>query len=201
MFCRFFFVARAIFNYSQYKTPFVNKKCLKFRVHPDNWFIFKLFLVKNKVLTVLAIFFISIFFFSVIILCFEVEYFMTSGDQGLHHPFFTSMYFIMITLSTIGYGDYPPSTVMGRVVIMIATVWGAVLLSLFVTVVSGLFEMSKNENDAINSVDLSKEAVNVIDKFYKYYLFRKNNNFSPKGVIANQLLMQQDFQQAFQTFT
>lgn len=83
----------------------------------------------------------------------------------------------MITLSTIGYGDYSPSTVSGRVVIMIATVWGAVLLSLFVTVISGLFEMSKSEQAAIDIVDLSKEAVKVVDAFYKYYLFRKKNNF------------------------
>lgn len=80
MFCRFFFVARAIFNYSQYKSRFVNMKCMEYRVQPNNWFIFKLFLVKNKIMTVMAIFFMSIFFFSVIILCFEVEYFMQSGE-------------------------------------------------------------------------------------------------------------------------
>jgi hypothetical protein len=163
---RFIFVAEAIFNYSQYKTRFVNKICTERKVVPSNWFIFKLFLVRNPVVTVMSLFFFSIFMFATIVLCFEVEYFMKGGDQGLMHPFFTAVYFMMITLTTIGYGDYSPSTVVGRLVVMIAAVWGAILLSLFVTVVSGLFSMTGPEEDSVQLADLSREAARVIAKAF-----------------------------------
>lgn len=135
----------------------------------DLWFIFKQLLVMNPVITVLSMFFISLFMFAIIVLTFEVEMFMTSGHQGLEHPLFTTVYFMMITLSTIGYGDYSPATTEGRLVVMISAIWGAILLSLFVTVVSGLFSMSDSEQSAIDKVDLSYEAAEVIGLAWRYY--------------------------------
>lgn len=76
---------------------------------------------------------------------------------------------MIITLSTIGYGDFSPTTVMGRVVIMIAAVWGAILLSLFVTVVAGLFDMTPAENSSVKVADLSQEAARVVAKAYRYF--------------------------------
>jgi hypothetical protein len=83
MHLRFIFVAEAIFNLSRYKSKFVNRICTEHKVDPSDWFIFKLFLVKNPVITVMSLFFFSVFMFATIVLCFEVENIMKWDDQGL----------------------------------------------------------------------------------------------------------------------
>lgn len=107
--------------------------------------------------------------FACLILIFEIEYFMTADLASFHHPFFSAVYFTVITLSTIGYGDYSPTNMPGRTIVMLAAIWGSILLSLFVTVVSGLFEMSDNERKAIELINVSRKAASVISKGFKYH--------------------------------
>ena len=75
-------------------------------------------------------------------LVFEIEMWMSDDDLlFMKSPLLTSMYYVMITLTTIGYGDYYPKTTEGRFVTMAAAVWGAVLISLFVSATQDLFFM------------------------------------------------------------
>ena len=91
---------------------------------------------------------------------------MTNDEQGLTNPLFTSVYIAMVTLSTIGYGDYSPATQSGRVLIMVMAIWGSILLSLFVTVTAGLFDMTTDENNTINLVDVSRKGAAIIARVY-----------------------------------
>ena len=105
---------------------------------------------------------------------FEVESFMTPADLAyLNSPFLSTMYFVMITLTTIGYGDYSPKTQEGRIIIMIAAVWGTIILALFVSVASQIFEMHDNESKAIDQVDISRQAARLIYKSLVFYQSKK----------------------------
>ena len=66
------------------------------------------------------------------------------------------MYFVIITLTTIGYGDYCAETMEGRIIVMIAAIWGGVLLSLFVGVVSSIFDVNEKQDKAIERVNISR---------------------------------------------
>lgn len=123
--------------------------------------------------TVFTLFFSSIFLFTCLTLVFELEYFLTTTVQSLNAPFFTVWYFIMITMSTIGYGDYTPQTNEGRFVMLVVSVWGSILISLFVTVTSGIFKMSDNEQKAVAYVDISREAAKLICKAVPYYKIKR----------------------------
>ena len=75
---------------------------------------------------------------------------------------------------------------------MIAAIWGAILLSLFVTVVAGLFDMKANEINAIAKVDISNSATKFIQKAYKnfvakkrYYIFMSKLNPEFKSNFTN----------------
>lgn len=66
---------------------------------------------------------------------------------------------------------------------MVAAVWGAILIALFVTVATELFNMSEEEIRAITLVDVSRKAARVIVhgiRYYKakkmYYIQCKKNN-------------------------
>ena len=39
---------------------------------------------------------------------------------------------IIITMTTVGYGDYFPTTLLGRIVIFITSIWGVFIVSMLV---------------------------------------------------------------------
>ena len=166
MWVRVIFLLKAIFNFSSYRTQYVQKICKYYNTSPNIWFIFKTELNLKPVRTVFIIFFLSVGMFANMYMVFEMEYLLTGDEQGLTQPLFTSVYIAMVTLSTIGYGDYSPQTVSGRVLIMVMAIWGSILLSLFVTVTAGLFEPSTDENNTINLVNVSRKGAAVIARVY-----------------------------------
>lgn len=56
---------------------------------------------------------------------------------------------------------------------MIAALWGTILLSLFVTIVSGFFSLTHSEERVICQVDYSRDAVQLISKAYNYHKAKK----------------------------
>ena len=74
------------------------------------------------------------------------------------NPVFTAFYLTMITLTTVGYGDITPQTRTGRIIAIIAAVWGIILISFVVTCCSNLIELRKNEVEAIDRIDHSRVA-------------------------------------------
>lgn len=113
--------------------------CYEHGFYPGNWFSLKLKLIREPGLTTTVLCLISVFVFANIIIVFELEQFMPNSPEALESPYFTAVYFSIVTMSTIGYGDYCPSTLEGRFITMLAAVWGAILIALFVTVVTELF--------------------------------------------------------------
>ena len=174
MFLRLAFVFKWMLNRSSYKTTFVRKICEEHNFMPSNWFIFKKTLRENQVSTAIYIFALSLIVFTFILMVFEVENLMTPSDLAyLNSPFISTMYFVMITLTTIGYGDYSPKTFEGRLIIMIAAIWGTIILALFVSVASQIFEMDDNESRAIDQVEISRQATRLIYKSLVFYQSKK----------------------------
>jgi len=58
--------------------------------------------------------------------------------------YFDWVYFMLITVTTVGYGDYVPVTVPGKVIIMFAALMGAMLVSMLVLVLTTMFSLNKN---------------------------------------------------------
>lgn len=203
MFIRLIFAFTVYFNKSGYKTQFVKVICGEENFYPGNWFILKMKLVRDPVYTVLGLFFASVFVFSNMIVIFELENFLKNSTTAMQTPYYTAIYFTMITLSTIGYGDYCPITIEGRFVTMLMAIWGAILISLFVTVVSGLFDMKEQESRALTKVDVSRQAARVIMKSLhylrakkKYYIAFQEKNPNVKSDFLSKSVSQSDKKKA-----
>jgi len=52
----------------------------------------------------------------------------------------------MITMTTVGYGDITPQSMIGKYIIMFTAIWGAVMISFVVLMVSNVFEMTETQN-------------------------------------------------------
>ena len=90
------------------------------------------------------------------------------------------MWCIVLTMTTVGYGDIYPMTILGRVIAVIACLWGTFLTSLMVVALKISTEHSKQEQRAFNEIkryikNQNKEqlAKDFIVYAIKYWLMMK----------------------------
>jgi len=60
----------------------------------------------------------------------------------------TAAWNVIITLTTVGYGDYYPKTDFGRIIGIITAFWGIFFLSLFVIALTNTLNLAEQENRA-----------------------------------------------------
>ncbi|CDW88591.1 small-conductance calcium-activated potassium channel protein [Stylonychia lemnae] len=91
---------------------------------------------------------------------------------------------VLVTMTTVGYGDYFPKTNMGRIIGLIIAFWGVFIVSLFVVSLSNMFEFDGGELKAFTlnerlqaKEDLRVEASNVLSSAYRQrQVIQKNPN-------------------------
>lgn len=71
-----------------------------------------------------------------------------------------SLYFISITIRTIGYGDICPKTFIGKVIACITSLWGIVFTSLALYIFNTYFTLSEKEKKECN-IDSSEDVSKV----------------------------------------
>ncbi len=79
------------------------------------------------------------------------------------NDFLNSLWLILMTITTVGYGDYFPHTAIGRIIILIVAIWGTFIVSMMVVVVSNTLTMEKNQKRTsiiINKLELRKDIEN-----------------------------------------
>jgi hypothetical protein len=47
-------------------------------------------------------------------------------------------------MTTVGYGDIKPNTLAAKFLVMGTAIWGAIMISLIVLIVSSVFDLKKN---------------------------------------------------------
>jgi len=101
-----------------------------------------------------------------------MPYFRADGDP-VFDSFFNSIWFTVITITTIGYGDISPCTVIGRSITIVLALWGALLLALLVVTVSNIFNLDDNQKMAMRQVGITKKAAETIFTSLKYCIDKK----------------------------
>lgn len=78
-----------------------------------------------------------------------------------------------MTITTVGFGDYTAKTFTGKLFIVLTALWGAVMISIFVMIVSNVFNLSDNEQKALSEIDVSRQAVQAIVSSLKLFSKKK----------------------------
>lgn len=75
----------------------------------------------------------------------------------------------------VGYGDYHPTTTIGRIATFLLGIWGICNVSLFVYTFSNLLEMESSENKALNLLTRLKDreqskkiATEIVKNIFRY---------------------------------
>jgi hypothetical protein len=74
---------------------------------------------------------------------FEYPYFVITDEPSNIRSMLTSYWLIIITLTTVGYGDITPTTFFGKFVCIITAFWGSFIVSFCVLVVNNAFALSE----------------------------------------------------------
>jgi hypothetical protein len=75
------------------------------------------------------------------------------------------MWCIIITMTTVGFGDFYPSTFAGRIIGVISCLWGTFLISLIVLALSNLLEFSHQEKKAYGAL-LDDQFKSMLENAY-----------------------------------
>lgn len=86
--------------------------------------------------------------------------------------YFTAIWETLITLTTVGYGDIPMVTILGRLTCMATALWGSFIMSLLVLMLSSIFELDINEVMALRHINLTRHAAKVITRSMKLFIAR-----------------------------
>jgi hypothetical protein len=87
------------------------------------------------------------------------------------------MWNVIVTLATVGYGDFTLKTALGRLVGLITAFWGTFIVSYFVVTVTNILTLAAPEQKSYILLlrlhykeELKEYAVNVLSSAFKHKL-------------------------------
>ena len=101
----------------------------------------------------------------------------------------TAMWNILITMTTVGYGDVYAQSHAGRAIAIITAFWGVFLVSLFVVSLQNMLEFDPSQAKAFNLLQrlilkdtLRDQAAGMLAAAYRIKLLRRQENPDPYKV-------------------
>jgi voltage-gated potassium channel Kch len=90
---------------------------------------------------------VSVFFFAFIIKIAEGPFDMPASDGEspslpAFNSFINTVWFAIVTMTTVGYGDYFPKSIFGRILAVFTAIWGSFVVSVVVVVLTNTFAMN-----------------------------------------------------------
>lgn len=95
---------------------------------------------------------------------------------------YNSLWLILVSMTTIGYGDIFPTTYFGRLIAILACIFGTFILSLLVVFLNNSISFDEIEKHVYNKVveeqsnpiSLKKEAMSLVSSLLRYNYLKKN---------------------------
>lgn len=140
-------------------------------------FTFKCLILRNPGLTTFFTITFSTFMLAYFLRIFEIEYYRQIGQIDFD-SYFQAIWVIVVSITTVGFGDLVPYSYIGRSIIIIAAFWGAFLISLLIVTVSKTFELSRNQKKAMHHLFLTRKAASSITSAMRYYMAKKRSKLA-----------------------
>jgi hypothetical protein len=103
-----------------------------------------------------------------------------------------SLWNVIVTMSTVGYGDFYPKTHMGRLVGVIICLWGVVVVSIFVVTVTNMLAFDPTEEKTYSLLqrlsykeELKKQATYVLAAAYKGRSILKKSSKNSRAYVGS----------------
>ena len=137
---RLYFITRSLLNTSKYLEPRAQRVCQLFGCEANFNFAIKVMMKDNPNSFIWTSMILSIFVFGYTTRLFERN--VTPDFQMLSH----SMWYCMVTMTTVGYGDYIPRTYPGQILCVFCSFWGVFIVSLYVVSLGNMLKFDSTQN-------------------------------------------------------
>ena len=128
-------------------------------------------MIRYKYVSITLFSSLSTGFFACTIRIYERPYYQAVGALDFS-TIGSSLWAVFINMSTVGYGATYPSTGPGRFLMIFATLVGAFLLSLLVSLIAVGLMLEENKKEALSEIAEKKRAGSVISTALKYNALR-----------------------------
>ncbi|OMJ87372.1 hypothetical protein SteCoe_10970 [Stentor coeruleus] len=169
MFLRVFYLLFSVFSYGQFQNPLAYRICESYRIKVSSIYSVKCYSWMYPVQVLLFIFLIpGVIVFGIGTRIFE----RTIKFNGMNFDSLeNSMWCIIVTMMTVGYGDTIPASKLSRGVICLCLFWGGIILSLTFVTVGSMLKLNPKETLAFKAIVATREAGSVIcSKVYERLL-------------------------------
>ncbi|XP_028400245.1 intermediate conductance calcium-activated potassium channel protein 4-like [Dendronephthya gigantea] len=169
---RMYVIARYMKEHNQFTR---NKTCLFLasvtRTELSNMFLFKTFLKRMPFRVIVTTYLLNIFLGAYIL------YVVEEKDSYLD-----STWMVIVTMTTLGYGDVVPVTLIGRLIAGLMSVLGIFLMALLISVIHETLQLSQSEKrilahleNADHNNEKKTAAAKLIQSYWRFYSYINNN--------------------------
>ncbi|OMJ75652.1 hypothetical protein SteCoe_25178 [Stentor coeruleus] len=172
MVLRLVLLASSLFNYGKYQTRVAKNAAEKYGIYITTSFSMKCYIGANPMPILIFGFLIP----GVIIFGHLTRIFERPVNSSVFGSIENSYWNIIITMTTVGYGDTFAISILGRIMIILSIFWGGIILSLTFVTVGQVLKMNLNEIRAYNSIILGRAAADTIESCLNATkLYTRNN--------------------------
>lgn len=138
-------------NTLKFKNPRSSRVCKIYGCESSILYELKCYFKEEPIKLVVILIFCSIALFT---FGFRICERSKSSKSSIFNYTENTVYLVIITMTSVGYGDYAPQTAFGRIVGVICTFWGVLTVSIMVLVVVNTFELDQR-NSALTQAKTS----------------------------------------------
>jgi hypothetical protein len=174
MLFRCYLVVRLFSSYSRWTNEKAENVCKKYKTSASTMFAIKCEFKQRPYLMICIGFMFFVCLGALAIRIFEVPYDGPKSSLDLEH-YDNGMWLLIITMTTVGYGDGYPVTHGGRFIAIIACIIGMVLVSLMVVSLTNASDFTREETRAYYNIKMTKagrkldhKAADVIKNLFRF---------------------------------
>ena len=120
--------------------------------------------------------FVFIVTYAWVLRIFELPYFRQETGSDLHNVFdryFNAIWVTIITCTTVGYGDFAPSTFLGRCTGIFMAFTGSFLISIVIVCVTQSLDLESDQLLALRHINITRLAAKTLQKALKFFQIKK----------------------------
>ena len=172
---KFYFVLKYLFNYSRWGDDRANKICKESNLSHNIIFVIKAELTEHPFIILLVTYGLIILVFGYSLRLCEIGFVNNVPIENYQDwtSYWNGFWCIFIAITTVGYGDFTPRTLVGRIICVIATFFGIIVFGLIIISLHTKMAMSTREIGAYKEIKITllnkKLKTNGLKVILAYY--------------------------------
>ena len=189
-------------NYSKWGGVFASRVCNECNAKGGFIFTYKAGIKEHPFSSVILLMVLTIFIFGYGLRNSEISFINKIPEKYFQDwtEITNGFWFMTTNILLLGYGDFYPTTQLGRIIAFVSCLWGIILESLLVTAIVNLIKLDPKEELAYNEVEkyfeesvYKKNALNLIYQLYNSHMIcddiykTQNNSYMKNNILDNEL--------------